>query len=205
MSTTLLRIEASPRGARSHSRHLTRDYVEAWQKAHPEGRVVTLDLGAEAPPLVTEGWVEGAFTAPEGHSPAAKEAIAVSDRYVDQLLAADEIVIGTPVYNFGFPAVLKAWIDQIARVNRTFAIGADGLKGLATGKKVRVLVASGGDFGPTGAYWAYNFLDPHLRAVLGFLGMTDVQFVYAGNLNGNDEARTKSLQEASAAAVQLAA
>lgn len=205
MSTTLLRIEASPRGARSHSRHLTRDYTEAWQKAHPEGRVDVLDLGAAAPPLVTEGWVEGAFTPAEGHSPAAKEAIAVSDRYVDQLLAADEIVIGTPIYNFGAPAVLKAWIDQVSRAGRTFSAGPDGYKGLVVGKKARVLVASGGDMRPGSAYWGYNFLEPHLRAVLGFLGITDVQFVYAANLNGGDEARTQGLQEAREAALQLAA
>lgn len=202
---SLLVLDASPRTERSHSRNLAREFVKTWQAARPAGQVVTRDLGHEPPPFVTEALIEGAFTAPEGHSPAAKAAIKVSDQFVDELLAADEVVIATPIYNLSIPAVLKAWIDQIVRFGRTFAAGSNGFQGLLQGKRVRVLVASGSDFRPTGALGGYNFLEPYLRAVLGFIGITDVQFVYAHSLNDGNPSREASLAEAKASVHSLAA
>ena len=113
---TLLHVDASPRGQRSYSRKLGATFVAAWRLAHADSTVITRDLGREAPPFVSADWVEGAFAPADQQSPAAREAIRVSDRYVDELLAADEIVITTPMYNLSLPAVLKAWIDQIVRV-----------------------------------------------------------------------------------------
>lgn len=202
---SLLLIDASPRGERSHSRKLGTEFLKTWQAAHLEGRAVVRDLGYEPPPFVSEAWVEGAFTAPEGHSHAARAAMRISDRYIDELLAADEIVITTPIYNLNLPAVLKAWIDQVVRVGRTFTFVAGGYEGLAKGKRVRVLVASGSDFRPGGPAGAYNFLEPYLRAVLGFIGVTDVTFVYAHSLNDGNPSREASLAEARAAVNTLAA
>ena len=180
----LLHLEASPRSARSHSRQLGRDYVAAWQAARPAARVVTRDLATEPPPFVSEPWVEGAFAPADQHSPAAREAIAVSNHYVDELLAADEIVITTPIYNLSIPAVLKAWIDQVVRHGRTFVKSATGgFEGLVRGKRVIVIVASGSDFRPGTPGGAYNFAEPYLRAVLGFIGVTQVEFVYAHSMN----------------------
>ena len=205
MSTpTLLHLDASPRAARSHSRKLGQEFVTAWKSAHAGGRVLSNDLGKNPPPFITEAWVEGAFTPPAGHSPAASEAIAVSDHYVDALLAADEILITTPLYNLNIPADLKAWIDQIVRFGRTFTQTPNGFAGLAAGKQVTVLVASGSDFRPTGSFGGYNFLEPYLRAILGFIGISDVKFVYAHSLNQGDEIRTQALAEASAATLALA-
>jgi FMN-dependent NADH-azoreductase len=206
MSTpVLLHIDASPRGERSHSRQLGHKFVAAWKTKHPEGAVTLRDIGANPLPLVTEAWVEGAFTPPEGHSAAAKEAILVSNGLVEELLSADELVIATPIYNLTVPASLKAWIDQIVRYGRTFAITAEGYKGLVEGKRATVLVASGGDFRPDGAAGGYNFLEPYLRAILGFIGITDVRFVYAHSLSQADDIRDQSLTEAQTAVRELAA
>ncbi len=202
--STLLHIEASPRSARSHSRQLGRDFVAAWQAARPGSQVVTRDLAAEPPPFVSEPWVEGAFTPPDQHSPAAQSAMVVSNRYVDELFAADEIVITTPIYNLSLPAALKAWIDQIVRVGRTFGFAsAGGFEGLVKGKRVIIAVASGSDFRPNTPGSAYNFLEPYLRAVLGFIGITDITFVYGHSLNA-EPARSAALAEARTTLAQLA-
>lgn len=204
-TATLLHIDASPRSARSHSRQLGREFVAAWQASHPAGQIITHDLATTPPPFVSESWVEGAFTPPAGHSPAAQTAIAVSNAYVDELIAATEIVVTTPIYNLSLPAALKAWIDQVVRFGRTFEKGPQGFKGLITGKKVRILVASGSDFRPNTPGGAYNFLEPYLRAVLAFIGLTDVEFVYAHSLNQGPDISTQALTDAVAASRQLAA
>lgn len=204
-SPSVLLIHASPRGERSHSRRLADEFLQSWKDAHPKGHATVRDLGYEPPPFVSEAWVEGAFTPADGHSHAARAAIRVSDRYVDELLAADEIVIATPIYNLSIPAVLKAWIDQIVRLGRTFAMGPGGFEGLLKNKRVRVLVASGSDFRPTGPFAAYNFVEPYLRAALGFIGLADVTFVYAHSLNDGNALRESSLSEARTALQTLAA
>jgi FMN-dependent NADH-azoreductase len=202
---TLLHLDASPRGARSHSRRLGEEFLTAWRTAHANGRVVVRDLGHEPPPFVSEAWVEGAFTPADQHSPAARDAIAISNAYVDELLAADQLVITTPIYNLSLPAALKAWIDQIVRFGRTFTKSDGGFEGLAKGKRVLIVVASGSDFRPGTPGGAFNHLEPYLRAVLGFIGITDVQFVYAHSLNGGDVAREQILAETRHALVGLAA
>lgn len=204
-SPSVLLIHASPRGERSHSRRLADEFLHSWKAAHPQGHAAVRDLGYEPPPFVSEAWVEGAFTPPEGHSHAARAAIRVSDRYVDELLAAEEIVIATPIYNLSIPAVLKAWIDQVVRAGRTFSMGPGGFEGLLKTKRVRVLVASGSDFRPAGPFGAYNFVEPYLRAVLGFIGINDVTFVYAHSLNDGNPLRDSSLAEARTALQTLAA
>ena len=181
-ATTLLYLDASPRGERSQSRALGQKFVEAWRESHPKATVITRDVGREPPPFVTEAWVEGAFAPALQQSPAAQAAIAVSNRLVDELLSADQIVIATPIYNLSIPAVLKAWIDQIVRVGRTFAMEDGGYRGLAGGRRATVIVASGGDFRPGTSAAGYNFLEPYLRAVLGFIGISDVEIVYAHSL-----------------------
>lgn len=202
-SPTLLHIDASPRGTRSHSRGLGQKFLAAWRAAHPGATVISHDVGRQPPPFVSEAWVEGAYAPAEQQSAAARDAIAVSNRYVEELLAADQLVITTPIYNLSIPAALKAWIDQIVRVGRTFSIGANGYQGLVRGKRAIVLVASGGDFRPGSPAAAYNFAEPYLRAVLGFIGITQVEFVYAHSLS-SDAARDASLAAAQSTAAQLA-
>jgi FMN-dependent NADH-azoreductase len=202
---TLLVIDASPRSGRSHSRKVSSEYVAAWRTAQPTGRIVTRDLALEPPPFVSEAWVVGAYAPVETQPPAAREAIAVSNRYIEELLAADDVLIATPMYNLNLPAALKAWIDQIVRVGRTFAIGTTGYEGLAKGKRVKVIVASGGDFRPGTPGAGYDFLSPYLRAILGFIGISDVEFVYAHSLTDGNPRREPSLNAAQSTARQLAA
>ncbi|MCF3652428.1 FMN-dependent NADH-azoreductase [Synoicihabitans lomoniglobus] len=202
---TLLHVSTSPRGERSRSNQVGATYLAQWQAAHPEGRVVTRDLAAEPPSFVNSAWFEGAFTAPEGHSPAARTAMAESDHNIDQLFAADEIVITTPMFNLNLPAVLKAWIDQVVRAGRTFTIDENGYKGLTSDRKVTIIVATGGDFRPGSPAVGYNFLEPYLRGVLGFIGLTSLTFVYAANQSGGEEAATKGVADAKAEAETLAA
>ncbi len=204
-SIQLLQLDFSPRGDRSHSRQMGHEFVAAWQTAHPAGRVVTRDFGANPPPFVTEAWIEGAFTPPAGHSPSARAAMSVSNAYIEELLAANEILITTPIYNLSVPAALKAWIDQIVRPGLTFeAVPEGGYRGLVAGKRVRVLTASGADFRPTGSFGAYNFIEPYLRAIFGFIGITEVEFVYTHSHNLSDAARVAALEEAIEAARKLA-
>jgi FMN-dependent NADH-azoreductase len=175
----LLHLDASPRGERSRSRQLGQKFLTAWRAAHPGAVFVTRDIGREPPPFLSEAWVEGAFAPVDQQSTEAQAAISVSNRYVDELLAADEIVITTPIYNFSLPAALKAWIDQVVRAGRTFTISDGKPVGLVQGKRMIVIVASGGDYRPGSSGGASNFLEPYLRAVFGFIGITTVEFVYA--------------------------
>lgn len=201
--STLLHIEASPRTARSHSRKLGLEYAAAWQKAHAGSRVVTHDLVSEPPPFVSEEWTAAAYNDPANRNAAERSAIAVSDRYIDELLAADEVLISTPIYNLSLPAALKAWIDQIVRFGRTFDRSASGFAGLIKDKKVTVVVASGSDFRPGQPGGAYNYIEPYLRAILGFVGITDVRFVYAHSLNVDGQ-REQAIAEASSTLHQFA-
>lgn len=173
----LLVIEASPQGDRSISRALTARFVAAWRDAHPGGSVTTRDLVATGIPFITADWVEGAFTPTDTHSPAAASAMALSDALIAELQGADHLLIGTPMHNLTISAALKAWIDQIVRVGAT--VTPDN-QGLVRGKRAVVIMASGGDFSPGSPAEPFNHATPYLRAVLGFIGVTDLSFVLAG-------------------------
>jgi FMN-dependent NADH-azoreductase len=174
---TLLAIGVSPRYEYSTSRQLTSLFVEKWRTAHPAGQVVDRDLLKTHLPFVDLPWIGGAFTPPEQHSPESAAAIRVSNDLVAELRAADHIVIGTPMYNFSIPAVLKAYIDHIVRVGVT--VTPDNV-GLLTGKKATVILASGGDFSPGSPVEAYNQASGYLRQVLGFIGIKDIEIILAG-------------------------
>jgi FMN-dependent NADH-azoreductase len=180
-------------------------YVAAWTAARPGSRVVERDLAKTPPTFVTEPWIEGAFGPADARSPQAHAAMAESDLVVNEVLAATEILIVAPIYNFGAPAVLKAWIDQLVRFGRTFTVNASGYAGLVPPRPVRVISASGSDFTPTGPYWSINFLEPQLRAALGFIGLADVTFVYVPNQSADEATASAAKDAAVAKAVSLAA
>ena len=177
----LYAITASPRGDYSISTALTHTFIKAYQEAHPGATVVTRDLYKTELPFVDVPWMTGAYTPPEQHSPEIKKAVAISDMLIAEIMAADHIVLGTPMYNFTVPAIVKAWIDHVARVNVTFT---PKYEGLVKGKKVTIIIASGGLYTP-GAYTeSYNMESSYLRAILGFLGMTEINIVLAGGASG---------------------
>ncbi|QFS44049.1 FMN-dependent NADH-azoreductase [Nostoc sphaeroides] len=200
----ILHIDSSPRGERSHSRELSKEFVSSWRAAHPEDAIAYRDIGRHTIPHVNEAWIAAAFSPPETHTPELTEALRISDELIDEFLAADRYVFGVPMYNFNIPSTFKAYIDQIVRANRTFAIDAQGLRGLVEGKKAVIITARGGDFSATSPYAAYDFQEPYLRTVFGFIGLTDIQFINANSLNEGD-ARTQSLSEARAAIQNLIA
>jgi FMN-dependent NADH-azoreductase len=180
---TLLKIDVSPRGDHSISRKLGNHFATEWQSNHVGGEIVTRDLATTQIPYVDLPWIAGAFTSPDQHTSEHKAALKLSDEFISEFMAADEIVVSTPMYNFNTPAVLKAWIDHIVRVNKTFGFGPEGLKGLAGGKKVTVIIASGSEYTAGSPMESYNIAGPYFRVVFGFIGITDITIVHAGGTN----------------------
>jgi len=177
---TLLKLDSSPMGERSISRKLTTKFAESWLKTHPGGKVVERDLTTLNLPVVDAFWA-GAVHTPEASRTAAQvQALATSDSLINDLEQADEYVFGVPMHNFSIPSKLKLWIDQIVRAGKTFSYGATGPKGLLTGKKATLLLASGGEYGKGSAMASFDFVTPYLQTVLAFIGITDVTIIAAG-------------------------
>ena len=196
----LLVIEVSPRGDFSTSRKLTAHFIERWKAAHPGASIVIRDLMKTKPPFVDFAWIGGAFTPRDQHSPESIAAMKISDELVAELQAADQIVIGTPMFNFSIPAVLKAYIDQIVRVGVT--VSPDNV-GLLTGKKATIILATGGDFSPGSPVEKYNQASGYLRQVLAWIGITDVEIILAGRARAGGAGETAVEQFSDA--VKLAA
>ncbi|ABD54937.1 FMN-dependent NADH-azoreductase [Jannaschia sp. CCS1] len=179
----LLVVETSPRGAASISRNITKTFVAKWKAAHADSAVVQRDLTGTGLEFVTAPWLEAYFTPPDQHTDAMKQALALSDELVAELLNADELVIGTPVYNYNVPALLKAWIDHIVRKGIT--LGMDG-KGLLTGKKATVLIASGGIYSEGSPIADRAIAPQYLKLILGVIGIENVTIVAGGGAKAVD-------------------
>ena len=194
----ILHIDSSPRGDRSHSRKLSHEFITAWKTAHPEDTLSYRDVGHNPVPHVDEPWIAAAYSPPEAHTPELSQALKISDELVDEFIAADRYVFGVPMYNFSVPSTFKAYIDQIVRVNRTFAVNEQGYQGLVNGKKMLVITSSGGSYREGTPAAGYDFQEPFLRAIFGLVGVTDITFIHADNLS-SDDAAEKSISEARAA------
>ncbi|MBD2232193.1 FMN-dependent NADH-azoreductase [Phormidium tenue] len=206
----LLHIDSSPRGERSHSRRMTREFVEAWKQTHPADTVTYRDVGRQPVPHVDEPWIVAAYTPEEQRTPELQEALKVSDRLIDELIAADVVVVGCPMYNFSVPSTFKAYIDQIVRTGRTFAIDPedteDPYKPLLHSKKMFVITARGASgFGPGDRYGHMNHQDPYLRVAFGFIGITDITFVHVENDEHSSESLATSIAAARKQIMDLAA
>lgn len=177
----ILHIISSPRKGASASIQLANGIIEKLQAAHPGSSVKVHDLATNPFPHLEEAKLQSFFTPAESRTPEQAAAAKHSDDAIQEVKDADIIVIGAPLYNFGIPSTLKAWIDHIARAGITFKYVDGAPQGLITGKKVYVAMASGGIYseGPSAGY---DFVAPYLKAVLGFLGMTDVTVVRAEGL-----------------------
>jgi FMN-dependent NADH-azoreductase len=178
--STLLHIDSSPLYGRSVSRELTAAFVAQWKASHPDGRVINRDLSANALPPISAEWVGAVYTPEEARTPQQKELLSLSDSLLAELEQADEYVFGVPMHNFGVPSVLKLWIDQIARVGRAFSYADGTPKGLIVGKKTTFIIATGGIYDARTKMASFNFVEPYLRSVFGFLGVTDATFLTAG-------------------------
>ena len=193
MTQTVLRIDASARRDGSESRALTQRIVD---RLAPQS-IIQRDL-AVAIPTIDADWLAANWTKEDERSDEQRATLALSDNLIEEIKAADTLVIGTPIYNFGIPANLKAWIDQIARAGLTFRYTEAGPEGLLTGKRAIIAIASGG----TQVGSDIDFASGYLRHVLGFVGITDVQFVAADQLMIDADA---SHAKADAALAALAA
>ncbi len=189
--STLLKLDSSPMGQGSISRKLTAKFAESWLKTHPGGKVIERDLTTLNLPVVDASWVGAAHTPEATRTAAQRQALAASDSLINDLEQADEYVFGVPMHNFSIPSTLKLWIDQIVRAGKTFSYGETGPKGLLTGRKATLLLASGGEYGKGSAMASFDFVTPYLRAVLGFLGITDVTIIAASGtaqlMSGNTD------------------
>jgi FMN-dependent NADH-azoreductase len=190
----LLHIDSSALGANSVSRELTRRTVAEWQATHPGTVVEHLDLVADAPShlnIDSLGFRLGLDAA--SLTDVQKRENAISEQLVSQFLAADVVVVGAPMYNFSVPSQLKAWIDRIAQVGRTFKYTEKGPQGLAGGKTVIVASSRGGVYSTNPALAGLDHQESYLRTVFGFFGITDVRFVRAEGLAMGDAAKTQAL------------
>jgi len=191
----ILQIHSSARAEGSHSTRLVRQIVERLQASLPDpaqAAITVRDLGRTPHPELNEATLQALFTPPEQRTPAQAARVALDDALITELQAADVVVLGVPMYNFGVPAPLKNWIDAISRAKVTFQYTANGPEGLLKGKKVVIALTRGGQYRNTPA----DTQVPYLKTVLSFLGMSDIQLVYAEGLAMGPEAEQQALASA---------
>ena len=198
----ILLIQSSPRGVASLSQKVAQSVVDDLQARHPHANVVVRDLAKNPPPHVGPDFIAGSYAPPEKRTPDQAKAIAVSDALIDELLAADTIVIAAPMHNFALPSTLKAWIDHISRAGRTFAYGANGPEGLVKGKRAILVLARGGVYS-SGPAKPFDFQEPYLRTILGFIGITDVSVVHVEGVANSAIGPEKAVAAATAQSKQI--
>jgi len=178
----ILMIDVSPRGTESASRSVAETLAARLAGLYPSAKLIRRDLAAEPLPHLDEVTLRALSTKDPAEAERLKAAARQSDQLTDELLASDLLVIATPMWNFGIPSALKAWIDLVVRAGRTFQYSESGVVGLAKDKKAILVLASGGVFSE-GPWRPWDFVEPYLRQILGFIGITDVQIVRAEGMN----------------------
>lgn len=189
MARNILHIDASARSEGSVSRALSKKLVDRLSVG--DSQVVRRDIGRAPLPLLDEAWVGANFTPADVRTSEQVETLKLSDDLISELEAADTLVIGVPIYNFGVPAAFKAWIDLVARVGKTFKYTESGPVGLLEGKKAYIALASGG----TQSGSEIDFATPYVRHVLGFLGIHDVQIIAADQLMMTGDSKVAAAQQ----------
>jgi FMN-dependent NADH-azoreductase len=195
----ILQIKSSVFNGNGQSSRLANEFVALLQEQHPGAEVLERDLVADPVPHLDGARVGAFFAKPEERSAEQKAIVAYSDALIAELRRADVLVLGLPMYNFGVPSQLKAWFDHLARGGETFKYTEKGPVGLITGKKAYVFAARGGLYGDTHSQSEF------VRQFLGFIGITDVELVYAEGLAISPESRNNSLAAAQARSQRLAA
>ncbi len=193
----LLHIDSSISGANSVSRQLSKEIVEKWRAAHPGLQVQYLDLNVEAPnPLTRDALGFRVPVSDDSLTDAQRAENEVSAKLVNQVLDADVIVIGSPLYNFTIPAQLKAWLDRIAQGGKTFKYTENGPVGLLGDKTVVLALSRGGIYSTSEAGQAMEHQESYLKAIFGFMGVTDVRVVRAEGLDMGPDSRERGLAQA---------
>ena len=191
----LLFVSSSLFGDGSQSRLIASEFIDRWRQSHPRTTVVERDLTADSIPHLSLAAFAASMTAADTRSTAERQAAALADALIEEVEAADVIVLAAPMYNFSIPSTLKAWIDHITRAGRTFRYGAAGAEGLLKGRKVFIITGRGGIYSDDGPAKAMDFQEPYLRAMLAFLGL-DVTFIHVEGLKISPEAAASGIQRA---------
>ena len=190
----ILQVNASARREGANSTRVADAIVARLQAANPGARLTLRDLAATPHPLLDEAALGALFTPAEQRTAEQAARVALDDALIAEIQAHDTLVLGVPMYNFGVPVQLKSWIDAIARAGVTFRYTANGPEGLLKGKKVYVALARGGLYRDT----ANDSQVPYLKSVLGFLGLTDLHFIYAEGLAMGPESASQGFAQAEA-------
>ena len=192
---SILLVTSSPRGSASHSTQIATELARKLQAADPTTGLTVRDLAATPLPHIDSDYSAGIYTPPEKRSGRQAEVVGVSDAAVDELFAADTVILATGLINFGISSTLKSWVDHVARAGRTFSYGKDGPKGLVTGKKVYIVLASGGVYSEGPAIQLDHAI-PYLRTALGFIGLTDIEVIRIEGVGMGPEATDAALKKA---------
>ena len=191
----LLFVSSSLFGDGSQSRLIANEFIDRWRQSHPSTTVVERELTAGSIPHLSLAAFAASMTAADTRSSAERQAAALADALIEEVEAADVIVLAAPMYNFSIPSTLKAWIDHITRSGRTFRYGAAGAEGLLKGRKVFVITGRGGIYSDSSPAKGMDFQEPYLRAMLGFLGL-DVTFIHVEGLKISPEAAASGIERA---------
>ncbi|MBN2607278.1 MAG: NAD(P)H-dependent oxidoreductase [Thiotrichales bacterium] len=186
---TLLRIDSSALSQGSNSKYLADQYQAEWLSNHPQGKIIHHDLGVNPPSHLSEATIQAMYTPAESRSADQNAQLNESDQALQDMREADTLLISAPMYNFGIPSSLKAYLDQVVRVGETFTYTENGPKGLLEGKQAIVILTSGGNYTES-PYNQFDHVTPYLNTVLGFIGITDVKVVAAPDMANNDHKST---------------
>ena len=200
--SNILFVISSPRGWQSHSHRFASHIVDDLKCRHPAAKVQVRDVAREPLPHIDAAFVSGRALPPAERNPAQARALALSDALIDELEAADVIVLAVPMHNFGIPSSLKAWIDHVVVPKRTFSYAEHGSVGLLRDKRAVLVLARGGTYAQ-GASPGCDFQEPYLRAVLGFIGITDIQVVRVEGVGLGQAALTSATRSAQAQALEV--
>lgn len=195
----ILFLSSSLMAENSNSRRIATELVATIKAAHPRAMVTERHLSPETMPHLTLGTLAALGKPTNQRSAAEQKAVEFADRLIEEVEAADAVVVATPMYNFSIPSTLKAWIDHIARAGRTFRYSEAGPVGLLTDKKVFVVASRGGYYTGDSPAHVLDFQEPYLKTILGFVGLKDVTFIHVEGLAVGSEAAEKGLAGARAA------
>src|SRR5215470_1670690 len=192
----LLFVSSSLFGDGSQSRSVAREFIDRWRDAHPRTSVTERDLTADSIPHLSLATLAATAQPADARNAAERQSAALADTLIEEVEAADVIVIAAPMYNFSIPSTLKAWIDHIARAGRTFRYGASGPEGMLKGRKAFIVTGRGGVYSGESPAKSLDFQEPYLRATLGFLGLDDVAFIHVEGLKMSPEAAATAIGRA---------
>ncbi|MFA0603524.1 FMN-dependent NADH-azoreductase [Vibrio amylolyticus] len=201
LDTSARRTDNSTQSYNSISKTLSATFFDKWMTLNSEDKVIHRDLGLNPPDFISQDWIAAVFTPEEKQTQAQKDLLSLSDTLIDELNQADIIVISSPMYNYGMPAALKAWFDQVVRINKTFTFdlnrGDFPIEPIMSGKTL-ILISSSGEFGFEigGVRENMNHLGPHVKTISHYLGVDEFHEIASEYQEFSDERHTKSLQQA---------